>query len=261
MKKGQKMSKEQKKKISETEKGKKAWNKGISSSKETRMKISKSCMGRKAWNKGIPCTKEQKRKISIANKGRIMSNETKEKISLNHPDTSGDNNPMFGKHHSKAAREKISKANKGENNPNYGVLSTEEKKKKISNSEKGKYVPKEVGIKISNANKGENHYNWQGGISYEPYCPLFNERFKEEIREKYNRQCFICGLLEELNGNKLSIHHLNYNKNCLCDDSKCYFVPLCNSCHIRTNYNREFWEKLLTNCYKDPVMSEYFSKN
>lgn len=91
------------------------------------------------------------------------------------------------------------------------------------------------------------------------YCQKFNKKFKEKIRDKFNRECFICGLSEELNGRKLPIHHINYNKNCLCDDSKCYFVPLCTSCHMRTNSNRKFWEKLLTTCCEDLHMLEYFN--
>lgn len=96
-----------------------------------------------------------------------------------------------------------------------------------------------------------------GLVSF-PYCSKFNGVFKEKIRGEFNRECFICGLSEELNGKKLPIHHVNYNKDCLCDDSFCYFVPLCNSCHSRTNNNREFWEKLLTNCCEDQEMKKYF---
>jgi hypothetical protein len=29
----------------------------------------------------------------------------------------------------------------------------------------------------------ENNANWQGGISFEPYCILFNNEFKERVRE------------------------------------------------------------------------------
>ena len=107
--------------------------------------------------------------------------------------------------------------------------------------------------------KGENSCHWKGGISFEPYCLLFNEEFKENIREKFNSECFICGLSEELNGKKLSIHHVSYNKNCLYDNSKCYFIPLCSSCHSRTNFNRKIWEKSLTVYCEDPESIKYFS--
>ena len=92
---------------------------------------------------------------------------------------------------------------------------------------------------------GENNYNWRGGKSFEPYCPKFNEAFKESIREQFERTCFLCPTTEEENGRKLSVHHVNYNKDCLCDDSECGFVPLCMSCHLQTNYNRDYWENLI----------------
>lgn len=47
------------------------------------------------------------------------------------------------------------------------------------------------------------------------------------------------------NKRKLSVHHVNYDKNCLCDDNECEFVPLCISCHTKTNHNREFYEKMI----------------
>ena len=97
------------------------------------------------------------------------------------------------------------------------------------------------------------------GISYLPYCSLFNGKFKEKIRNEFGRQCFICGKSEDQNDRRLDVHHVNYDKNCLCDDSECYFVPLCNTCHLKTNANRWFWEKLLTDCCEDLEMKKYFN--
>ena len=177
------MTEESKKKLSESHKGQKAWNKGIPTSEETKKKISNSEKGRKAWNKGVSCPEEIRKKISESLKGKPFS---------------------------------------------------EERKRNISESI-----------------KGEKNGNWNGGNSFEPYCYLFNKEFKEKVRDKFNRKCFICGKSEEENGKKLSVHHINYNKNCLCDDSNCLFVPLCNSCHSKTNKSREYWEKLLTAAYID----------
>lgn len=90
---------------------------------------------------------------------------------------------------------------------------------------------------------GKNHPAWQGGISFEPYCQKFNNEFKEYIRNKFGRVCFLCPITEEENGQKLSVHHVNYNKNCGCDDDKtCQFVPLCRGCNTKVNNNREMWE-------------------
>lgn len=92
---------------------------------------------------------------------------------------------------------------------------------------------------------GENSHLWKGGVSFEPYCHKFNKRFKESIREKFGRVCFLCPTTEEENGRKLNVHHVNYNKDCLCDDSECEFVPLCDSCHSKTNHNQDYWESYI----------------
>ena len=93
---------------------------------------------------------------------------------------------------------------------------------------------------------GENASNWQGGLSYDKYCQLFNNRFKEKIRNLYNRRCFLCGKTEEENGRNLDVHHVNYDKDCLCG-SQCEFVPLCMTCHRKTNGRRIYWEDLIMN--------------
>lgn len=104
--------------------------------------------------------------------------------------------------------------------------------------------------------RGENSPVWKGGLSFEPYCSKFNEKFKESIRDKFNRTCFLCQTTEQeimelmrsqgKRAYRLSIHHVNYNKDCLCDDSQCEFVPLCIHCHAKTsNGDREYWENLI----------------
>ena len=156
-----------------------------------------------------------------------------------------------GKHRSDDTKRKISESLKGNHH-------SEESKRKMSNAKKGIKFTVEHKKKISESHEREKCYNWKGGISYEPYCQLFNKKFKEKIRNQFGRRCFICGISEEINGRKLSIHHVNYNKDCLCDGSKHYFIPLCDSCHAKTNFNREFYEKLLMGCYEDPYMILYF---
>ena len=60
---------------------------------------------------------------SGGNKNKIISDETKRKMSENHYDISGENNPMFGKKHKSSSIKKMSDIKKGkydgENNPNY----------------------------------------------------------------------------------------------------------------------------------------------
>ena len=93
---------------------------------------------------------------------------------------------------------------------------------------------------------GDKHPNWKGGISFEPYCEKFNDEFKESVRDKFDRICFLCGEDED-EGIKLDVHHVNYDKECICNDVECWFVPLHRGCHMRTNKDRELWERLIMN--------------
>jgi len=119
-------------------------------------------------------------------------------------------------------------------------------KVKRSNAKKGYGVfcsKKCYGKWQSQYRAGENNQNWKGGLSFEPYCFKFNREFKEYIRNKFGRICFLCKKTEEENGRRLSVHHVNYNKNCGCDDDNtCQFVPLCTGCNNKVNSNRNMWE-------------------
>ncbi|MCK9570396.1 NUMOD3 domain-containing DNA-binding protein [Candidatus Pacearchaeota archaeon] len=230
------------------QKGQTAWNKGIVGEKstsfgkhhseETRKKLS-------ALRKGMPGhlpSPETKRKMSEAHKGHPVSEETKEKFR-------GENNHFYGKHHTEDARRKISESRQGKrtgkDNPFYG-----------------KHHPPEILAKISEANKGENNpwYGtggpmkgrtldknpaWKGGISFEPYCPKFNNGFKEYVRDRFGHTCFLCNSSEL--SEKSHIHHIDYNKNSICKGRDWAFVPLCRSCHMKTNANRWHWFNLLIN--------------
>jgi len=78
---------------------------------------------------------------------------------------------------------------------------------------------------------GINAPNWKGGISYEPYCPKFNEDYKEKIRNRDNRTCALCGKSEIENGRKLSVHHVDGEKMQGCDGIKWHLISLCKHCH------------------------------
>lgn len=256
---GKHLSEEHKHKISESEIGKKLSeehiekiikaNTGKRASAEARKNMSKARKGRFIGENspcfGIKHSDEFKEKIRIANTGRKFSEEHKRKIS-------GSN---IGKKHSEVTKNKQSESKKGNKNPNYNKKASKDTRKKMSESKKGsnhpnygKAMSKEQKLKISKAHmgllSGNKNPNWQGGISFEPYCPKFNEVFKEKIRDAFGRKCFVCNKTEAGGGRKLSVHHVQYNKNCGCDDDlKCDFVPLCMSCHSKTsNGKREYWE-------------------
>lgn len=65
-------------------------------------------------NKGVHKSDEHKNKIGKSNKGKIYSNETREKMSLAKKEAYlGEGNPFYGKHHSDETKEKISNKAKG----------------------------------------------------------------------------------------------------------------------------------------------------
>lgn len=99
--------------------------------------------------------------------------------------------------------------------------------------------------------KGENNANWQGGISKLPYPFYFDTQLKKEIRQRDNHTCQKCGCTqkEELNKNnkKLTIHHIDYNKeNC----SKSNLITLCNKCNLLVNWDRKKWQQIFQKLVK-----------
>ena len=70
--------------------------KGVSRSKEYKKKMSESCKGRNTWSKGKHFSEEHRKKLSEAHKGKRLSEETKRKISearLKSPKNKIQNNP------------------------------------------------------------------------------------------------------------------------------------------------------------------------
>lgn len=128
-----------------------------------------------------------------------------------------------------------------------GVPRTDEIKQKISNGLIGRKHTRETKQKLSLLKRGENNPNWAGGITGQKYCYKFNNLVKENVRDKFDRTCFICGKSENECNTKLSVHHIDYNKNTLCNGKTWGLIPLCASCHAKTNFNRWYWFNLLGN--------------
>ena len=93
-------------------------------------------------------------------------------------------------------------------------------------------------------------------IQKKKYCSKFNEEFKVRVRAFFGNKCFLCSKTEKENGKKLSIHHVNYDKDTLCNDGTVLFVPLCNNCHTLTNTNRDRWE----NFFSKELKEKYHNK-
>ena len=206
-------------------------------------------------NKGRELSLEHKKKISIANKGKKLSSEHKKKISLS---KMGNLNPSKRPE----VRKKMSESAKNHPSNSLGCVRSEETKNKISEHRKGKCVGKynpmkriDLKKRLSDLNKGSNNPmygkhgkdagNWRGGISFEPYCQKFNDEFKERVRAFFGYKCMICGKSNAKSKIKLSVHHVEYNKQACCDGKPVHFAALCRSCHAKTNGNRERWEAML----------------
>lgn len=138
--KGQHMTDEQKRKLSEARKGMKL-------SDETKRKMSDSMKG----------------KFSGANHpmyGKKHSAETRQKMS---DAQKGEKNHFHGKHHSDATKQLLSEANGGENNPLYGKSRSEETKQRISA-----------------AQLGEKNHMWNGGSSlYNGFTSKMREEIRQ----------------------------------------------------------------------------------
>jgi len=87
--------------------------------------------------------------------------------------------------------------------------------------------------------RGELASNWRGGISKEPYSFDFTEELKESIRERDNHKCQLCGIPKYECLAKLTVHHIDYNKN---NSSECNLIALCKGCNAKVNFRREHWQ-------------------
>lgn len=229
-------SEETKKKMSETRKRLFKEGKLISPNKkngvslEVRKKISIALKGKSYL------TEEGRKKITLIHKGKIISQEHKEKLKIINtgkkytPETLKKMSiAQLGKKLSEETKMKISKIHKGRK---YSL----EHNKKLSISLKGKYVL-------------EKSWNWKGGISFENYPPEFNSQLKEQIRKRDNSTCKICQTIE--NGRKFCVHHIDYNKK---NNEPINLITLCRVCHSKTNLNRIYWNNYLTNLIKLPLI-------
>jgi hypothetical protein len=167
----------------------------------------------------------------------------------------GEKNPMFGKpgtmtgkKFSDEHKRRIGDAQRGKKHHHFGkpannkgIPMSEQQKIKLSESRKQLFINHP---ELREKMRGENNPLWKGGIAFQPYCPKFNSEFKEQVRNFFNNCCIECGTPQ--NGKKLHVHHVNFNKMSCCNGTPPLFVPLCTSCHGRTQKDRPKWERHFT---------------
>jgi hypothetical protein len=106
---------------------------------------------------------------------------------------------------------------------------------------------------------GKNNPMFNNWSSKEPYTLNWTNQIRESIRERDNYTCQKCNKiqkqeLKDLN-RKLSIHHIDYNKqNCKEDN----LITLCLRCHLKTNLNRDYWFSYFTYIMENSI---YDTKN
>jgi len=142
-----------------------------------------------------------------------------------------------------------------------GLKCSEETKRKISEGNKGKIISEETRRRTSKAMMG-NHHNlgskrtdearrnmsasqqgisideWEDFALYDSYGDEFNNRLREQIRERDSYVCQECGIAQDQLDRRLAVHHIDYDKT---NNDPNNLISLCQSCHSKTNFNRKDW--------------------
>jgi len=171
-------TKELSKILSDSLKGKQAWNKGLKgvykASEETKKKLSEAHKGK---HYGGTVTEESRQKQSLSlkkfyethdgpNKGKKFSDETKNKLSEKAKNRT--HQPMQGKHHSEETKQKMSDAAKGKKRQPF----SDEWKNKISESVSGQ----------------KNGMYGITGKDHPMYGKHHSEETKQKMREAWKRR-------------------------------------------------------------------------
>ena len=72
------------------------------------------------------------------------------------------------------------------------------------------------------------------------YGSGWDEKLKSKIRKRDGYKCRECGFSQNELGYKLSVHHIDYDKNNNIEEN---LISLCKTCHSQTNFSREDWTK------------------
>lgn len=239
---------------------------GFKHSEETKKKMRESGKGKNTGNvwseeqkkhqsdlmKGVPKSEEHKRKIGEAHKGRVFTEERRKQMSESRKGKSTNAGWKMSEQQIELIRARNIGRKRSEEDKLKQSLATkgvpkgpmkEETKKKLAIINTGKVYSMESRIKHSCTSRGIPIEEFDKFACYVDYCPKFNFKFKERVREFFGRVCVECGKPESENPTRLCVHHVNYKKEACCDsDIKWLFVALCSGCHSKTHYNRKYWE-------------------
>lgn len=188
-------------------------NENIAKNAEVRKKLREN-----HWSKNPKYNKVIKKKISETHKNKKLTTEQKKKI--------GDSSrgktyeERYGNIKGKQLRKIRSKCQKGR-------IKSEMEKQNISNGLKGLMV----------GNKNPAYIDGNSISGGEKYNYNFTKELKTKIRKRDNFVCQIC------KKNGWCVHHIDYNK---LNNNELNLISLCNICHGKTQFNREYWMEYFT---------------
>ena len=189
------------------------------------------------FKNGMP--QSTKDKLRLINTGKKQSIKTRKKRSRTMIDKRK-NDKEYVKRHKDAMNRKEIKEKCAR--PHIGRIQSIKERQQRSKSLK-KYYIEHPEIIEKTKHIGKNNGMWNGGSSFEPYLDEWTESFKNKIRIRDNFTCQMpgCNIHQDKLKSKLSIHHIDYNKQ---NNEEKNLISLCNSCHSKTNYNRQYWKNL-----------------
>lgn len=141
------------------------------------------------------------------------------------PSREGENNPFYGKTHSRRFRRRSSLLRKREARDGTGACSPEARAKQgksfkrwINETPEGREVKKASGVRLARMNrlvvrKGPDHWNWQGGKSYlNRGLFRYGRDYRMGRRLALRRDGYRCRALgckaSYANGGKIETHHI-----------------------------------------------------
>lgn len=167
---------------------------------------------------GHKVTDEARANMSKAHKGKILSEEHRQKI--------GEWTKSRWEDGTFGSDEHLSKL-RGKSAWNEGISPSDETRKKMSNSQIRRYEdPKEVERHRESQLRGSDHPNWRGGMSDQKYPAEFSKPLRRKIRTRDLHKCRICHILAK--GADGKVHHIDADKN---NNDIENLVLLCHSCH------------------------------
>jgi len=162
----------------------------------------------------------------------------------------------------------------------------------------GKHISDATRKKLSESHlnglqSGENHYNWKGGISFLPYCPKFNKKLKQNVRNFFGNKCVLCKMSRDEYFEEFIVHHI-FTEKMACCESKIeemelirqrlpigvarfgeeefseeeimyirMMVPLCRKCHGKQNAKSEqlpYEQTTYRKFFTELILNEYGGK-